>query len=308
MMNRKYAFLLKGVVLGAVVLGNVMPAYALGESKAKAKRFQGNGSRIIDTGKPGPVLPVTIKAEKIKTKSNTTSSVHYFGNNIFASATTSDYGFSGSVAASGYANAWRAGGYFHDEVAFRTVNPGTYSIDFIFNVNANAQLYKGGQTDLAMTLSYWDGQAYASQDTKYLLSASGNNINKSVSGKYQLSLTGIDSTNFINGGNTAFLPYTIGLWAGAVNGSISWCNVVLTDVFVKDSQGVILNPASYDLNSDSLAFNSVTAQAPVPVPGAVWLLGFGLAGLAAVRRRESKRLPRMEAETGICFQGQLVGN
>jgi len=306
MMIKKDAFFLKGVVLSVVVLGNALPAFALGETNPLS--FQGNGSRIIDTGRPGPVLPVSIMAENISTQVNTTSTASYTGANISASATTSDYGFSGSVAASGYSNAWRSGGYFHDEVSFSPVNSGTYSIDFIFNVNANTLLFQDGRTDLAMTLSYWDGHAYTSLDTKYLLSANGSNITQSVSGEYQLSLTGIDSTNLIESGNTAFLPYTIGLWGGAVNGSISWGNIVLTDVVVKDSAGVILNPNSYALHSDSLAFNAVAAPAEVPLPGAIWLLGLGFAGFAALRRRENKRLSHVDPETGPYFQGHPAGN
>jgi len=304
MMNRKYALLLNGVVLSGVVLGNALPAFALGESSPLS--FQGNGSRIIDMGRPSAVLPVSIMAENLSARANTTSSVNYSNTNLSASATTSDYGFSGSIDASGYNTAWRSGGYFHDEVAFNQVNSGTYSIDFIFNVNANTRLFSEvGRTDLAMTLSYWDGRSYTSLDTKYLLSARGSNINRGVSGEYQLSLTGINRSNLIESANTTFLPYTIGLWGSAVNGAISWSNIVLTDVIVKDSAGVILNPDAYALHSDSLAFNAVSA---VPLPSTIGLLGVACAGLAALRRKKYKQLSRVDAKAGPYLQGHLTGN
>ncbi len=304
-MKKRDVLFIKGIFLSCLLLGNALPAFALGELNPLS--FQGNGARIIDTGTSSRGLPVSIIAESISPQVNTTSSATYSATNVSAWATTSDYGFSGSITASDNSNAWRSGGYFRDEVSFSSVNSGTYSIDFIFNVNANTQLYSQyGRTDLAMTLSYWDGHAYTSLDTKYLLSASGSNINKDVSGEYHLSLTGIDRTNLIESENQVFLPYTFGLWGDAVNGSISWSNIALTDVIVTDDTGAILTPDLYTLHSDSsLAFNEVAA---VPLPGTVWLLGLACAALATLRGRNNKWFSRIEVKTGTYLQGHPAGN
>lgn len=286
-MKKRYKFLINGVFLSGILLGNVLPAFALGETNPLS--FQGNGSRVIDTGTPSAMLPVSVMAQDISSIVNTTSSVTYSGNNVSAEATTSDYGYSGSISASGYNTAWRSGGYFHDEISFGSVNSGTYTIDFVFDVNASAELYdNSGRTDLTMTMSYWDGYSYTSLDTKYLLSVSGNGGSEAVSGAYHLSLTGIDYTDLVESGHQSFLPYTIGLWGDAVNGSLSWTDVVLADVIVTDESGAILVPGSYELQSDSLAFNAVTSD--VPLPGAIWLLGFGFAGFAGLRGRENCQL------------------
>lgn len=292
-MKKRNRILINGVFLSGILLGNTIPAFALGEINPLS--FQGNGSRVIDTGKPSIPRAVTIMAEDISSSANSTSSVTYSGNSgastVSASATTSDYEFSGSLSASGNDKAWRTGGYFYDEISFSAATSGTYSIEFVFNINASAQLFTTtGRTDLTMTMSYWDGHRYRSLDTQRLLSISGNNLTGSVSGPYHLAMTGINYTNLNNSGSQTYLPYTIGLWGDAVNGSISWSNVALADVIVKDAAGNTLAPSSHTLQNDSIAFNAVTAPQDVPLPGAVWLLGFGFAGLAGLRGRTNSRL------------------
>jgi hypothetical protein len=47
-----------------------------------------------------------------------------------------------------------------------------------------------------------------------------------------------------------------------------------------DASGAIYSPASYALNSGQVNV--------VPIPAAVWLLGSGLVGLVALRRRMRK--------------------
>ena len=281
-MKKHYTVIIHGLVLGGTMLIGALPAFALGENSSLS--FHGNGSRVIDTNTPSANLPVSIAAEDVKNTVNTSSSASYAGSNISASATTGDYGFSGSLSASGYAGAWRTGGYFHDELSFSSIQNGSYSIDFIFDVHASSQLYStSGRSDLTMIMSYWDGHSYTSLDAQYLLSVNGTQAAREISGAYQISLSGINYTNLIENNKKMFLPYTIGLWGDVVNGNLSWSDVILTDVVVRDDTGSVLTQNSFGLESDSLVFQSVTTE--VPLPGAIWLFGFGFAGLAGLRRR-----------------------
>jgi|GEM_PF-3769809 len=281
-MKKRYSVVINGFFLSSVLLGNALPAFALGETEPLS--FHGNGSRVIDTGTPSASLPVSIMAEDVSSSANTTTSATYSSSNIAASATTSDYRFAGSLSASGYDEAWRSGGYVRDELTFGSVSSGTYAIDFVFNVNASSQLYDStGRTDLKLTMSYWDGVSYTPIATQSLLSITGDMATKTVSGTYHLSLAGIDRTNLSESDGAVYLPYTIGLWGEAANGTISWSDVVLADVVVTDNAGVVLVPGSYDLYSDSLAFNAVAVPAAVPLPGAIWLFGLCFSGLAALR-------------------------
>lgn len=281
-MKKQYSLLINGLVLGGGMLLGALPAFALGENSSLS--FQGNGSRVIDTNTPSASLPVSIMAEDLRNSSNSSSSVSYAGSNISASATTSDYGFSGSLSASGYNGAWRTGGYFHDELSFSSINEGNYTIDFVFDVHASAQLYsETGRSDLTMIMSYWDGHAYTSLDAQYLLSVNGIQQASEISGAYQISLSGIDYSNLIQTSDKIFLPYTIGLWGDAVDGNVSWNEVILTDVLVRDGSGAVLTQNSISLESNSLVFNSAASE--VPLPGAIWLFGFGFAGLAGLRKR-----------------------
>lgn len=281
-MKKHYRVFINGLVFGGTLLVGALPAFAIGENSSLS--FHGNGSRVIDINTPSATLPVSIMAQDVKSSGNTSSSTSYNGSNISASATTSDYGFSGSLSASGYAGAWRTGGYFHDELSFSSIQNGSYTIDFVFNVHASAQLYSNtGRSDLTMIMSYWDGHSYTSLDAQYLLSVNGTQQASTVSGAYQISLAGIDYTNLIETNGKLFLPYTIGLWGDAVDGNVSWNDVILTDVVVRDSAGAVLGQNSYGLQSDSLVFQSVTSE--VPLPGAIWLFSLGFAGLAGLRRR-----------------------
>lgn len=282
-MKNVHKFLLKGGLVASFSLCFGGPAFALGLTDPLL--FQGNGSRVIDTGTASASLPVTVVAEDITNISNSTSTVNYSGSGLTAWATTTDYGFSGSISSSGYAKAWRSGGYFKDELSFGSSISGTYSIDFVFDVNANAELYDiSGRTDLTMTMSYWNGSSYSSVDTQYLLSHTGDPAQTILTGAYELSLTGIDYTNLVVSQDKIYLPYTIGLWGDAVNGSISWNDVILADVIIKDELGSILTPDLYNLESGSTAFNSATSD--VPLPSAVFFLGAGFASVAGLRRRK----------------------
>lgn len=83
---------------------------------------------------------------------------------------------------------------------------------------------------------------------------------------------------------------------------LGWKNFIITDSF-KDTR-IASNPSSVDYNFIYTGYSGVTfgsaeggspaylqittagSPAPVPLPGAMWLLGSGIAGLAAARRRK----------------------
>lgn len=285
----RYSVVINGFFVGSVLLGNTLPAFALGGTDPLS--FHGNGSRVIDTGTPSASLPVSIMAEQVTSSANATTSAAYSsGGKVSAQATTSDYRFDGSLSASGYDKAWRSGGYVRDEISFDAVSSGIYTIDFVFNVNASAQLFNpSGRTDLMLTMSYWDGLSYKSVATQNLLSLTNDMATRTVSGTYHLLLAGVDRTQLTATDGATYLPYTIGLWGDAANGTISWNNVMLTDVVVTDNAGVVLIPGSYELQSESMTLNAVAAPAEVPLPGAIGLLGAGLAGLVSLRARREVR-------------------
>jgi hypothetical protein len=288
-MEKRYTYLFKGLCVGALLWGSAAPAFALGLSSPL--QFQGNGSRVIDTGTPSASLPVTIVAEQTSPASNTSTSTTFSDpvadSTVSASAATGDYLFNGSVSASGFSSAWRAGGYLNDELSFTPAKSGAYSIDLIFNVTASSQLFSTtGQSNLAMTLSSWDGVSYTVVDTKNVFSLSGNQGNGSISGTYHLLLSGIQNPNPGTANGTIYLPYSIGVWGDAVNGSLTWTNIALDGVEVLDGTGTLVSAGSYSLCSNSLAFTSVAS--PVPLPGAIWLLGMGLTGLAGLRVRKNR--------------------
>ena len=278
MMKKQNIYLLNGFFLSSIVLGGAVPAFALGLADPLA--YQGNGSRVIDTGTPDWPLPVTIVAEHLSNSINDATAVSCSGNNISASASTSDYRFGGSVSATGHDTAWRSGGYFQDELYFES-DGGSASIEFVFDVSVSAQLYNvEGRTDLSASMSYWDGISYTTVGYEPVLSLSGSQSSFTGDWRFAFSLDECESGTY--------LPYTIGIWGDVVNGALSW-NGELVDVIVTDGEGNNLDPESYLLrsNNGSLAFAGFeNPPSDIPVPATAWLFGLGFAGLAGLRRRK----------------------
>lgn len=284
-MKKQNNILVASLFLGGLIVGTSVQAFAIGETSPLS--FHGTGARIYDLNAPGSTTSYAIAAENNSTTANSSSSATYSGSNVNASTAASEYSFNGSVSASGYTMPWRSGGYFYDELTFSPATPGMYSIDFVFDVNASAALFdaSGGRADLSMTMSYWDGVRYSPLlDTTNLISISGNQGSAAVSGQYHLVMNGIDATAFTQPGESLYLPYTVGIWGDAVNGSITWNDISLFDVLVMDETGTVINSTgAYNLQSDSLMFSTVTSD--VPLPAAFWLLGLGFAGLAGMRKK-----------------------
>lgn len=282
-MNMGHRMLIRGVFLGSIIFSSVLPASAGFEENFLA--FQSVGSLIVKTNNLDNFMPFALVAADIRPGVNSASSVAYSsGNKVNVNASVSDYTFNGTVKAVEGTGAWHAGSYIQDDLSFSVQKSGVYSIDFIFNVNASMELYEDySKAKLNMTMMSWKGYSYKSLGTKSLL-FSGSDDSATFSTSYKFSMKNIE----VEAGNQVILPYLIGLWGDVVNAKISWSNVTLADVLIKDQSGTVLAPDSFSLTSESIAFNEVVSPAPVPLPGAAWLLGFGVMGLLGTARRKKK--------------------
>ena len=94
-----------------------------------------------------------------------------------------------------------------------------------------------------------------------------------------------NGTNWINVGNTSGGTYGIDIDAYLSSGVVlgeRYSYVKLTDLLPHQSG------SPYE-GADIDAVGAISSAPPVPIPGAVWLLGTGLAGLAGIRARRRKK-------------------
>jgi len=94
-----------------------------------------------------------------------------------------------------------------------------------------------------------------------------------------------NGANWINVGNTSGGTYGIDIDAYLSSGVVlgeRYSYVKLTDLLPHQSG------SPYE-GADIDAVGAISSASPVPIPGTVWLLGTGLAGLAGIRARRRKK-------------------
>ena len=228
--------------------------------------------------------------------------------NANASSTVAPYQFNGYSSAYGGFGGLHAGGFFRDEIYFQTYNNSPGYLEFQFGISFSLVLEissrSSSQSLFGMTLLGYRGGDVVINDPNNLpydfalLASFGRNMQVDAGGIITLNdeAYGSDSLYFddtvtlatnANGDlltSGSYIPLSFTLWTDTNEGYADWADtVVLQDVKAYDNQGNLLDPTQYTLLSENNVYFDF-ANTPVPLPGAVWLLGSGLLGLGGWRR------------------------
>jgi hypothetical protein len=292
---RRYKHFLIGTIifLGIGIYAPSLLASTLGNSVPF--NWAGNGARVNfydEFGNPMDPPPALITTTNV----NETTSTYYEDETMGAWAESSAYVLKGSVGNSKNTE-WQAGGYFRDELYFETYNGQPAELALTFSIEASGEVYEPwGDTletghawlNISMNVpidSEPSGWIYLSQQTLlYQTTADSFSINSQVT----LKSTDWDSQNLVGSGT--YLPLSISLWGTANNAYLNWgdtVQLVNVQVFQK---GVALDDSQFTiLSNNGESYFSAFEHTTVPIPGALWLLGSGLAGIIGIRRKGNKK-------------------
>jgi hypothetical protein len=213
------------------------------------------------------------------------------GGNYFVNFQYSDWNFWEGFAYSNMTNTTTAG-YTNQFSAItgKGVNgSANYAVAFTSAWFQPAQTYNGvASGNYAQTVAGF----YATNTTyAYLSMLNGDSFAKAFAAGdwFLLTVYGLDANYEKSGSSVGF--YLADFRPGTGNGYIlkDWTWVDLTGlgpVYGLEFELTSSDTGSYGMNTPAYFAMDDLTTAPVPIPGVVWLLGSGLAGLAAIRNRQ----------------------
>jgi hypothetical protein len=104
----------------------------------------------------------------------------------------------------------------------------------------------------------------------FVLFASGENTSLDVNAA-ALTPSGVSSPDALD----------YNRWLTYIVNNVTYADERITALAIEQTYGSTTSPRGF-------GFANITYETPVPIPGAVWLLGTGLLGLVAIRRRHKK--------------------
>ena len=207
---------------------------------------------------------------------------------VDAQATTSPYEMHGAIEASGYADTYRVGGFFRDELFVESANGDPVEIELVFGVTGTWDVL--GPDPFGLLRVLWMSPAGGGT---FLPIAWGDAVNldgtSAASDVFDLDLT-LSSAQYGNVvASGTYLPTTVTLYGDVRNASIDWSHTLVLNAVNVLQGGRVLGADEYTIFSTNgtAAFAPFERRLPtqVPEPAVLLLVGVALIGVASRVRR-----------------------